>query len=83
MPTVPVADRTAAPPAPAMPELPTVAIVPGREPAALTSRGTAAARLSDFQDQWALLTAADRAWFAEWLTELLVDACIEVPVLTA
>jgi len=47
----------------------------GSRPAALTPRGTAAARLSDFQDQWDQLTSADRAWFAHWLTALLVDAC--------
>ncbi len=40
-------------------------------------RGTAAARLSEFQDVWTELTQADRAWFAETLTELLVDACQE------
>ena len=51
----------------------------GWEPVALTPRGTAAARLSDFQDAWAELTAEDRAWFAHWLTELLVDACLEAP----
>ena len=44
---------------------------------ALTSRGVAACRLSDFADQWATLNQADRAWFAEWLTTLLVDACQE------
>ena len=48
-------------------------------PVALTPRGTAACRLSEFQDAWAELTAEDRAWFAHWLTELLVDACLEAP----
>lgn len=52
-----------------------VDFAPAWAPATLTSRGTAAARLSNFQDQWAELTAEDRAWFAWWLTELLVDAC--------
>ena len=48
---------------------------PGWVPAVLTPRGTAAARLSEFEDAWAELTLADRQWFAEWLAELLVDAC--------
>ena len=52
-----------------------VAFVPAWAPVALTARGTAACRLSEFQDAWAELTQADRAWFAEWLTSLLVDAC--------
>ena len=43
---------------------------------ALTPRGTAAAHLSRFQDQWAELTAEDRAWFAHWLNELLIDAVL-------
>ena len=46
-------------------------------PASLTPRGVAACRLSEFTDQWAELTAEDRAWFAHWLTSLLVDACQE------
>ena len=54
-----------------------VAIVRASAPAALTPRGTAAVRLSAFQDAWDELTAEDRAWFAHWLTELLVDACLE------
>ncbi len=57
--------------------LPSVAYAPGWAPAVLTSRGVAACRLSEFQDAWAELTSADRAWFAAWLTELLVDACQE------
>ena len=69
MPTVPAAHRTAAPPAPQA-----VAIVPARAPVALTARGVAALRLADFRDQWAALTPADRAWFAEDLRDLLVDA---------
>jgi len=51
------------------------AIATTRAPAALTDRGTAAARLSEFQDALAALDTADRAWFAHWLTALLVDAC--------
>jgi len=54
-----------------------VAFAPGWSPPALTARGIAACRLSDFRDAWAQLAAADRAWFAAWLTELLVDACLE------
>ena len=50
---------------------------------ALTPRGIAACRLSNFQDAWAELTIEDRAWFAHWLTELLVDACLEAPAPTA
>ena len=60
-----------------------VAIAPARAPVALTPRGAAACRLSEFQDVWAELTAEDRAWFAHWLTELLVDACLEAPAPTA
>ncbi len=44
---------------------------------ALTARGVAAARLSEFQSEWDLLGLEDRRWFAHWLTELLVDACLE------
>ena len=43
---------------------------------ALTARGRAACHLTEFQDAWAELTAEDRAWFAHWLTELLVDAVL-------
>ena len=50
------------------------ALIQGWEPVTLTSRGVAAARLSDFQDAWAELGAEDRAWFAWWLSELLIDA---------
>ena len=55
--------------------LPSVPYAPGWAPAAVTARGHAACRLSEFQDAWAELTIADRAWFARWLSELLVDAC--------
>ena len=61
----------------------TLAIVEAYQRPALTPRGTAACRLSDFQDVWAELTAEDRAWFAHWLTELLVDACPEPAAPTA
>ena len=54
--------------------LPSVAYAPGWAPVALTSRGVAACRLSEFQDAWAELGVEDRAWFAETLAELLVDA---------
>jgi len=47
---------------------------PGWAPAVLTRRGVAACRLSEFQDAWAELGAEDRAWFAWWLSELLIDA---------
>jgi hypothetical protein len=60
-----------------------VSFVPAWSPVALTARGVAACRLSEFQDAWAELTAEDRAWFAHWLTELLVDACLEAPAPTA
>ncbi len=43
---------------------------------ALTPRGVAAAHLSRFQDAWDDLSPADRAWFAHWLTELLVEAAV-------
>ena len=42
-----------------------VAIAPAWAPVALTARGRAACRLSEFQDAWAELTAEDRRWFAE------------------
>ncbi len=53
-----------------------VAVVPAWAPIALTPRGTAAARLSEFQDAWAELDASDRARFAPWLNELLIDAVL-------
>jgi len=57
----------------------TVAVLPAWARVALTACGTAAARFSDFQDAWAVLMAEGRAWFAHWLTELLIDACLEAP----
>ena len=74
----PVVDRTTAPPPPeTTADIAVVSFAPGWAPVALTPRGTAAARLGEFQDAWAELTAADRAWFAEWLRDLLVDAVLE------
>ena len=60
-----------------------LAIVEPYQRPALTPRGTAAARLSAFQDCWDQLAAADRAWFAEWLRDLLVDAVMGAPAPTA
>ncbi len=77
MPTPVVSESTTAPPSP------TLAYAPGWAPPVLTPRGTAAARLSAFQDAWADLDAADREWFAWWLTELLLDACLPDPGETA
>ena len=54
----------------------TLAIVEPYQRPVVTPRGTAALRLSEFQDAWAELTAEDRAWFSHWLTELLVDAVL-------
>ena len=56
-----------------------VAYAPAWAPVALTARGTAACRLSEFQDCWAAVSAEDRAWFAEDLRNLLVDAVVEMP----
>ena len=53
-----------------------VAVAPAWAPVALTPRGVAACRLSEFQDTWAEFAAEDRAWFAHWLNELLVDAVL-------
>ncbi len=69
----PIVDRTTVPPSVPPGD---VAFAPAWAPVVLTPRGRAACRLSEFQDTWAELTAADRAWFASWLTELLVDACL-------
>ena len=63
---------TAAPVSPAK----QVAIVPAWAPVALTARGRAACRLSEFTDAWAELSQEDRAWFAEDLRELLIDAVL-------
>ena len=53
-----------------------VAIVPEWAPVALTARGRAACRLSEFQDCWNNLEPADRQWFAAWLNALLIDAVL-------
>ena len=50
--------------------------VADRPSTALTLRGRAASRLSEFHDVWAELIPADRAWFAEDLRDLLVDAVL-------
>ncbi len=60
-----------------MRETRTLTIVEPYQRPVLTLRGVAAARLGEFQDVWDELTLADRSWFANWLTELLVDACLE------
>ncbi len=62
------------PPATTATETVPVAFAPGWAPVALTPRGTAAAHLGRFQDEWDQLTAADRQWFAETLRDLLIDA---------
>ena len=41
---------------------------------AITPRGVAYLRLAEFTDVWAGLGPEDRAWFAEDLHDLLVDA---------
>ena len=51
-----------------------VAYAPGWAPVALTARGTAYLRLAEFRDVWAELGPVDRAYFAEALRNLLVDA---------
>ena len=60
-----------------------IAYAPGWEPAALTDRGTAACRLSEFQDAFEALPLADRAYFAEELAELLGVACLADAALDA
>ena len=61
----------------------TLPIVEPYQRPAITPRGVAVLRLAEFTDAWAELTAEDRAYFAHWLTELLVDACLEAPAPTA
>ncbi len=51
-----------------------VAIVPEWAPATVTPRGAAYLRLAEFRDVWAGLGPEDRAYFAEDLRDLLVDA---------
>ena len=43
---------------------------------AITPRGTAYLRLSEFADVWAELSPEDRAWFSEDLRDLLVEAVV-------
>ena len=64
------------PAAQSIPATPAVAIVPAWAPVALTACRRAACRLSEFQDAWAELSQEDRAWFAEDLRELLIDAVL-------
>jgi hypothetical protein len=54
-----------------------VAIAPAWAPAVVTARGAAYLRLADFRDAWAGLSSADRAYFAEELRDLLVDAVMD------
>ena len=58
-----------------MPE-PTAA-VDADAPAVLTTRGRAAARLLAFEDVWAELDGADRAYFASELKQLAQEALSE------
>ena len=55
---------------------PTLPIVAAYHGPALTPRGTAAAHLSRFQDCCDDLDPADRAWFASWLNDLLIEAVV-------
>ncbi len=51
-----------------------IAIVPAWAPAAITARGAAYLRLAELRDVWTDLRPEDRAYFAEDLRELLIDA---------
>ena len=53
-----------------------VSIVPAWAPATVTARGAAYLRLAEFRDCGAGLGPEDRAYFAEDLRELLVDAVL-------
>ena len=53
-----------------------VMYAPAWAPVALTARGTAYRRLAELRDIWAGLGPEDRAWFAEDLRELLIDAVV-------
>ena len=46
-------------------------------PAVLTPRGRAVARLLAFEDVWAELDSADRAYFARELEQLVREARVE------
>ncbi len=54
---------------------PAFAYAPGWAPATLTDRGSALCRLLAFEDAFNDLGAADKAYFARELSELLIDAC--------
>ena len=56
-------------------DTPLTILEPYQRPA-ITPRGVAALRLADFRDVWAELAPADRAWFAEDLRDLLVEAVV-------
>ena len=53
-----------------------VAIAPEWAPPVVTARGTAYLRLTDFRDVWAGLGPEDRAYFADELRALLVEAVV-------
>ena len=60
-----------------------VAFAPAWAPPVVTARGTAYLRLMNFRDTWATLGAEDRAYFAEDLRELLIDAVMPETAPTA
>ena len=53
-----------------------VSIVPAWAPPVVTARGAAYLRLMDFRDAWAGLGPEDRAWFADEIRGLLVEAVV-------
>ena len=53
-----------------------VTYAPEWAPVALTARGTAYLRLAEFRDIWSGLGPEDRAYFAEDLRDLLIDAVL-------
>ena len=57
-------------------ETTTLPIAESYQRPAITPRGTAYLRLAEFRDVWAELGPADRAYFAEDLRDLLVDAVL-------
>ena len=74
--TVPVTIAGAWAAAEGLPPAADVAIVPAWAPVALTARGTAYLRLAEFRDIWAGLGPEDRAYFADELRALLVEAVV-------
>ncbi len=54
----------------------TLAIAEPYQQPAITPRGAAYLRLAEFRDVWAGLGLEDRAYFAEDLRDLLVDAVL-------